>query len=336
MPESLREIGGIDPRAVPDEVLHSTQPVLLRGLVADWPAVRAAQGASPTSASDYLRRFYRDATVDAWLGAPAINGRFFYNDDLSGFNFSAERLRLDAVLDELALHQQDERPPALYVGSTSVETCLPGFRADNNDLGLGNRQPLVSVWIGNRTCIAAHHDLPDNIACVIAGRRRFTLFPPDAVADLYVGPLDFTPAGQAISLVDVRKPDLAKHPRYAQAAQRASVAVLQPGDAVFIPSLWWHHVEALDAFNVLVNYWWRDTPAYMDSPMTALMLAILTLRELPAAQRHAWRSLFDHYIFNADDSTAAHIPPHARHALAPLDAQAARALRAQLLKKLNR
>ena len=37
---------------------------------------------------------------------------------------------------------------------------------------------LASLWLGNRTRIAAHYDLPDNLAVVAAGRRRFTVFPP--------------------------------------------------------------------------------------------------------------------------------------------------------------
>jgi hypothetical protein len=330
----VRELSGIDARAIPDDILKSTQPLVLRGLVANWPMVRAARE-SGQAASEYLRRFYRDATVGALLAAPDIGGRFFYTEDLSGFNFKPVRLKLDAVLDELARFQNDPRPPSIYVGSTTVDTCLPGFRAEN-DIDIGNRQPLVSVWIGNRTRIAAHHDLPDNLACVVAGHRRFTLFPPEELANLYIGPLDFTPAGQAISLVDFAKPDLDTFPKFAAALKHAQVAELAPGDALFIPSMWWHHIEALDSFNVLVNYWWRQSPAYMDSPMNALMLAIMSVRDLPAEQREAWGNLFRHYVFEADENTAAHIPPNARRVLAPLDDAAARELRARLLQKLNR
>jgi hypothetical protein len=34
---------------------------------------------------------------------------------------------------------------------------------------------------------------------------------------------------------------------------------LVPGDALFIPRDWYHHVEALERFNVLVNYWWDSS-----------------------------------------------------------------------------
>jgi hypothetical protein len=330
----IRELGGVDPRALPDEVLLSTQPLVLKGLVADWPMVRAGRESSQ-SAIAYIRKFYRDATVGALLGAPDIEGRFFYNEDLSGFNFKPVKLKLDVMLDEVERHKDAAKPPAIYVGSTTVDTCLPGFRAEN-DLGFGDRQPLVSIWLGNRTRIAAHHDLPDNIACVVAGHRRFTLFPPEQLANLYVGPLDFTPAGQAISLVDFAKPDLQRFPKFSEAVRHAQVAELGPGDALFIPSMWWHHIEALDSFNVLVNYWWRQSPAYMDSPINALMLAIMSVRDLPKEQRDAWFNLFRHYVFEAGEATAAHIPENARRSLAPMSDEAVREIRARLLQRLNR
>jgi hypothetical protein len=331
---AIEEIAGLGPQSLSDEVLTRTQPAVFRGLVASWPVARA--GRESAAATDaYLRRFYKDATVNAMLGAPDIGGRFFYSDDLTGFNFKPVRTRLDAVLDEIARQSKAEAPPAIYVGSTTVDTCLPGFRAEN-DLAFGKRQPLVSIWLGNRTRIAAHHDLPDNIACVVAGRRRFTLFPPEQLENLYIGPLDFTPAGQAISLVDFAQPDLAKFPQFAEALQHAQVAELGPGDAIFIPSMWWHHIESLESLNVLVNYWWRQSPAFMDSPMNALMLAIMTVRDLPPEQLKAWQNLFRHYVFEADEDTAAHIPPQARRVLAPMDPESARELRARLLQRLNR
>lgn len=332
--EPIREIDASAPGILSDALLTSTEPTVLRGLVARWPLVRAAI-ASFDSADAYLRRFYRDATVTAMLGAPDINGRFFYNQDFTGFNFAPVRARLDAVLAELRGHLRDEQPPAIYVGSTTIDTCLPGLRAEN-DIDLGSRDALASIWIGNRTRIAAHYDLPDNVACVAAGRRRFTLFPPEQVDNLYIGPLDLTPAGQPISLVDFHQPDLNRFPKFAEAMRHARVAELAPGDALFIPSMWWHHIEALSSFNVLVNYWWRQSPDYMDTPINALMHALMSVRDLPPEQRRAWQGLFNRYVFEADDETAAHIPPHARGVLNPLDDAAVRALRAQLLKRMNR
>jgi hypothetical protein len=330
----VAELRGLTPRDLNDRILTSTQPLLLRGLVAHWPMVRAACE-SQQAASAYLQRFYKGGPVVAMLGLPDIGGRFFYNDDLSGFNYRPVHAPLDGVLAELAAHRDDAHPPAIYVGSTTIDNCLPGFRAEN-DVDLGNREALASIWIGNRTRIAAHYDAPDNLACVTAGRRRFTLFPPDQLANLYVGPLDFTPAGQAISLVDFHRPDFDRFPRFREALRHAQVAEMEPGDALFIPSMWWHHVEALDAFNVLVNYWWRQSPDYIDTPTNALMYAIMTVRDLPPEQRKAWEGQFRHYVFDHDGETSAHIPPAAQRMLAPMTEDMTRALRAHLLKRMNR
>ncbi|HEY5852350.1 MAG TPA: cupin-like domain-containing protein [Lysobacter sp.] len=332
----IGELADVDPRAIPQDLLQSGKPVVLRGLVSHWPMVHAGR-ASAEDAVAYLRGFERaDAPpVVATVGPPEIGGRFFYNDDMSGFNFRQEQVPLGVALKTLLRYARDDASPAIYIGSTTIDTWLPGLRA-SNDLSIPGADALASIWIGNRTRIAAHQDVPDNLACVVAGRRRVTLFPPDQLPNLYIGPLDHTPAGQPISLVDFAAPDYERFPRFAQAREHALTAVLEPGDAVLIPSLWWHHMEALEPFNVLVNYWWRQTPAWMDTPMNALMLAIMTVRDLPPDQRANWEDVFRHYVFQPGEATADHIPESARRVLSPLDETQARSLRARLLQRLNR
>ncbi|MET3106394.1 hypothetical protein AAKU67_000876 [Oxalobacteraceae bacterium GrIS 2.11] len=331
----VREISGVGGQQLTDALLTSTEPVILRGLVAHWPVVQAALR-SQQEADAYLRRFYQGATVTAMHAPPEVQGRFFYNEDFSGFNYASSRVTLDVVLDALRAHLDDPAAPAMYIGSSAIDNYLPGFRAENDLDIFKTREPLVNIWIGNRTRIPAHFDLPDNLACIAAGRRRFTVFPPDQLANLYIGPLDFTPAGQAISVVDFANPDYEKFPRFATALQHAQVAELETGDALFLPSMWWHHVEALAGFNILINYWWRQSPGFMDTPLNTLMHALLTMRDLPPAQRSAWQELFRHYVFDSDGSEAQHIPDQARGSLAPFNADTARTLRAALLNKMKR
>ena len=331
---TVNEVQGVRPDAVPDEILTSTEPLLLRGLVADWPFVKAGLD-SATAAADYLLRFYGDAMVGAGYVKPENAGRFFYNEDMSGFNFDRDMAKLDQVLVEILRYERVDAAPSRYVGSTKVDACLPGFRAEN-DVNLGDRAPLVNFWLGNRTRIAAHWDLPDNLACCAVGHRRFTLFPPEELENLYVGPLHMTPSGREVSLVDFHEPNFDKYPRFRKALKNAQVAELEPGDALFVPSMWWHQVEGLDSLNVLVNYWWRQSPSYMSTPVNALNLALLTIRDLPLEQRKAWQNMFRYYVFEADQDTFQHIPEPARGPLGPIDEQVARQLRADLLNKLNR
>ncbi len=309
-------------------------PLVFRGLAAGWPVVEAARRSS-RAAIAYLRGFCKDASVAVSFGRAGGDRRLAYNDDLGGFNFTMDRKKLADVLSILEELCDDPSAPVCYVGSTTVDKCLPGLRSEN-DIDLDGRSALASIWIGNRAVIGAHFDALYNLACVAAGRRRVTLFPPEEVENLYVGPLDLTPAGQPVSLVDFNNYDAAAHPRFEAALERALVAELGPGDALYIPSAWWHHVESLDSFNVLVNYWWRDSPAYMGNPMDALTHALLSLRDLPQAERDRWRSLFDHYVFDWESGRAAHIPAQGRGSLGPVDDAAARRLRAALLNRLNR
>lgn len=332
--KKIKVIEGCRPDAIPEQVLTSAEPVVLKGLVAHWPLVKAGQE-SIIAADSYIRQFYSDVPVMAYCGEPNINGRIFYNSDLTGFNYKAVDVKLDAILDKLLQHLDDELPPTFYVGSTLIDNWLPGFRV-HNDIVVGNYNPLASIWIGNRSRIPAHYDFPDNIACSVVGRRRFTLFPPEQLPNLYVGPLDLTPAGQSVSLVDFHHPDYESYPRFRQALEVAQVTELDAGDALFIPSMWWHHVESLESYNVLVNYWWRRTPGYLGSPTNVLTHALLSLRGLPEAQRRAWQGIFEHYIFNGDDDAIAHIPEQSLGMLSPMSEQLARQLRAQLLNKLNR
>jgi len=337
---AAKRVAGVAPNAIPfDELIEAQQPVVLEGLAEDWPLVGyGRQG--PAQVVEYLKRFAGDRPVTAFTGPPEIGGRFHYGADGTGLNFTANRVPLGEFLDAVLAHLDDAAPPSFYAGSTDLDIYLPGLR-EENDLALDHpafsaKPPLASIWIGNRTIAPAHFDISNNLACCMVGRRRFTLFPPEQVENLYPGPLEPTPAGQVVTMVDFRAPDLARYPRFREAMAAAQVAELEPGDVLFYPALWWHQVEALDAFNVMINYWWNPTPEYVDTPETTLLHALLSLRDRPETEKRAWRALFDYYVFGPSARAGAHLPEQARGHLAPMDELKARKLRAQLLHRLNR
>ena len=335
-----REIDGVDPERIPyAELLQSQQPAILKGVAKNWEiARRGAQSAA--AAIEYIASFDSGRPVVGYSGAPEIGGRFFYNADATGLNFEARRVPLTEFLARIEAHLNDNDPPSFYVGSTDIGLFLPGI-AEQNRLTLSDpmferNPPTVSIWMGNRTIATAHFDFSNNIACSLVGRRRFTLFPPEQVANLYPGPLHLTPGGQVVSMVDFGEPDFGRYPRFQDAVAAAEIAELEPGDALFYPAMWWHHVEALEPFNVMINYWWNTSPAFIDTPMTTLLHAILSLRDRPEPEKQAWRALFEHYVFGDPACSAEHLPEQARGILAPLDETAARRLRAELLQRLNR
>lgn len=315
------------------ETLAAYRPVMFKGQVARWPVVQAAlQGDEALAA--LLKEGAGSRPLETFLGKPEIAGRFFYNDAVTGTNFERGLAPLAATLDRLMALRSDPRAPSLYVGAAAAADCLPEF-VKANVLDLVDPRVMPRLWLGNATTVSTHYDLSDNIACVAAGRRRFTLFPPDQLKNLYVGPLDFTLAGQPVSMVSLKNPDLERFPRFAEAMAHAVVADLEPGDALYIPPLWWHQVEALSPLNLLVNYWWNaaGTPP---SPFEALIHTVMTVRHLPPAQREAWRTLFDHYVFDSDGDPVAHLPVASRGVLGPMTPSLARRIRDFLMAGLRR
>jgi hypothetical protein len=329
VPEAVVDGGGtLDAR-----LRESDRPFVVRGLVSGWPLVEAGRR-SAGEARAYLLERAKELPFTVSIGAPGTKGRLFY-DEAMGMNFATAKSSLAEIFARLEAAEQEPDGPPVYLASIDVHQFFTGLH-EANHVELGTRSCLASIWMGTQTRIAAHNDFPDNLACVAVGRRRFTLFPPDQFRNLYLGPIDNTPAGRAVSMVDFHAPDFTAHPRFREALRHALVAELEPGDALFIPSLWWHHVEALDPFNVLVNYWWRDTPRWLGQPQDALNHAILAVRDLPPDEKRHWRDMFDHYVFENDESVVAHIPPKARSVLAPLTAETAGRIRAFLLRTLSR
>jgi hypothetical protein len=317
----IAERGPVDRGAFDAEIRAAGRPMVLRGQATDWPAVAAARNSDEELVA-YLKSFRPDdRPVGAIVGQPEIKGRFFYTDDMRALNFTRGVSPLFPFLDRLLKDRDHPAPLAMAVQSEKIPNLLPGFERAN-PLSLVDARFVPRAWIGNRIRVAAHYDHMENVGVVVAGRRRFTLYPPDQLPNLYPGPFELTPAGTPISLVDPNAPDLARFPRYAEAAAHAQTATLDPGDAIYIPFHWWHAVDSLQPVNLFVNYWWNDVAARAeasDAPpgYDALLHALYAFKGLPPDQRAVWRMIFDHYVFWADGDPAAHLPPEARGILGP-------------------
>jgi hypothetical protein len=324
---------GVDLKTFREEIVPANEPVVLKDLVKDWPAVRAGQS-SARALADYLKAFDQGKPVAVLEGPPSIRGQFFYRDDMRGLNFERRPATISATIERLLAQAEDPNPSALYIESAPTLEHLPPFATENP-------QPLLSplivprIWMGNTLTVQTHFDLSSNIACVVGGRRRFTLFPPEQVQNLYIGPIEFNISGPPISMVSLKSPDLQRFPRFAEAMRHARSAELGPGDAVYIPYAWWHQVESLTAFNVLVNYWWNDA-RQAGSPFDCLLHAVLALRDLPPAQRAVWQKMFEHYVFTSPDEALSHLPREQRGMLGPPSAERAQAIRGILARAFSR
>jgi len=306
----------VDQHTFETEIVPARRPAVLKGLVADWPLVRKGLE-SAEALVDYLQVFNPGTQIEYLTGDASIKGRFFYNDRMTGENFRRVQANFADALRLLLAGTREAAPPSLAIQALSMRRHLPDL-SQHNGMALPPPGTYPTLWISNAALVAAHYDCKDNIACVAAGRRRFTLFPPEQLENLYIGPLHNTPQGAPISMVDVTHPDLQRFPKYAAAQSAAQTAELGPGDAIYIPYMWWHSVQSLAPFNLLVNYWWNTLPRSDGPPYTALMHAIIAVGSLPPEQRAIWQQQFEHFVFHSHGDPGAHLTPEGRGVLGPM------------------
>jgi len=315
------------------EVAEPCLPVVVRGLVSAWPAVQSAQR-SATHFRKYVMQFDAGRVAEVFTGEPHIAGKYYYDADLNGFNFERQRMSFGDALERVVATSGHAGQRSMYVGSLPAEVYLPGFAAEN---GLSILKPGTGprIWFGHASNVSAHYDTLDNLACVVAGVRRFTLFAPESIDRLYVGPIDHTMAGQPVSLAASAPADDERFPLFQEVRKQALVAELRAGDAIYIPKLWWHQVEATSAFNVLVNYWWDAFASGPDAPATALLLSLITIAERPPRERQAWKAFFDHFVFRSSGHPLAHLPASQHGVLGPLQPHNYGKIRASVMRLLR-
>jgi [protein]-arginine 3-hydroxylase / protease len=213
------------------------RPVVLPRLVSNWPATHCWS-------LDYLQRRFATAEVTAIradAGRVIMDGekgsveeRMLLGDFIDALRCGRSDLYLTSRLNRLPQAARRDVPPPPHCAAATWQS--------------GN------LWIGGAGTIARmHRDLADNLHAVVVGRKRFTLVAPRHSSRLYPHRVyDTFPNG---CRVDIEQPDFIHFPKLK--GVETLVAELQPGDAIYIPRRWWHHVRTLD-LAVSVNYWWAD------------------------------------------------------------------------------
>eukprot|EP01031_Cornospumella_fuschlensis_P011566 gene11566-14132_t len=185
----MKEVAGITRERFERDVVPAYEPVVMRGAVKHWPLV--AQGrAGLEGCLKYLMGFDGGQPVDAVLAKPEPTRAFSYKPGLDGFNFMRDKRPYAALFEQLWRYSHFPDPPSLAAQSALVSEALPGLE-QANALPLLDATIPPRIWIGNRATVPAHFDDSHNIACVAAGRRRFTLLPPQCAPLLYLGPPDY-------------------------------------------------------------------------------------------------------------------------------------------------
>ena len=331
----VREWRDVDLKMLREEIIPRDKPAVLKGFVSEWPIVRAARQ-SPEALLEYVRARDLGHPIRIMVGRPEIKGVYFYRDDMAGLNFEYQQQPLHGALANILACRTVPDAPAIYTGAQGGGALFSADRPGKHPRYAGEmgKSAWSYIWLGNAVTAATHYDNMEGINCTVTGRKRFTFFPPDQLANLYIGPLELSPGGQPTSMVRLSAPDLERYPRFAQALAVATTAEVGPGDAIFIPSLWWHNVEALEPVNFSINFWWCEPAEWAAEPFGALVHSLLALRSLPAERRESWRMMFDHYVFQTEGDPVPYLPPERRGMLGALSEPQILYLKKQLMRSL--
>lgn len=122
--------------------------------------------------------------------------------------------------------------------NTGLRPLLDEIRIFDEILDNDNRRSKMFLWFGPAgTVTPLHHDALNVLLTQVVGSKLVTLIPSFEL------PLIYNHVG-VYSEVDLESPDYARYPLF-QRTSRMQV-VLEPGQALFIPVGWWHHVRSLD------------------------------------------------------------------------------------------
>ncbi len=297
-----------------EDIYPRAKPAILRGAGSDLASVRLAKR-SASEFADYLKQAIGEKPVEVLAAQPNAGPTFFFDGHVSTLNFERRGMPFSSFVDAILDPSIEER--MLYLESTNLADLSPAL-AEALHLPLLPPGMQPRIWMGNKTGTQTHFDVKQNIAYVVSGKRKFTLFPPNQTPNLYMAPLENSPSNAPISMVKLEDPDLERFPRFREALEHALVAELEPGDAIFIPYMWWHHVKAVGELNVLVNYWWNEHES-LGSPLDAMLHSILAVRDLPPPMRDAWRTMFETFVFKAHGEPMEHVEPASRGGLGQFD-----------------
>ncbi|NOK00897.1 MULTISPECIES: cupin-like domain-containing protein [Myxococcus] len=252
-PIAIERISSPTPAFFREHYLEKRRPVVLTGVVSHWPAV------TRWSADSFKQRFgdHRVVVERSRASVPS-------NDPLE---FLRNRYYEEARLgDTIARMVSGEHPPgAYYVTYANIFDAAPellgDFESPPQTWGIPPHYPRAlqdrltlrpGFWLGPAgTVSAVHFDRQENFNAQISGRKKWTLYSPQDSRHLYYPALDMPTV--IFSPVDIEAPDARRFPRFAEAQPYETI--LEPGELLFIPAGWWHHVRTLE-LSISLNFWW--------------------------------------------------------------------------------
>lgn len=241
--------------------LRDAKPILLKGCLEDWPLYRELSRRNTANEKlDWLNSLIGHRRIHYTTIPPQQCGHLGFSENLDRQNFTLKSSRRKTrFVDYSAVLRERLLAPELgTVCMLSVKTfMLPELELAAPELPYFSKLRTLrrGVWIGSGGRVAnLHFDPLHNMIATVEGKRRVVLFPPECTASLYPSPLDRGLGGAVASRARLLDADFERFPRLGAAMEQGYVAECEPGDLLYIPPLWWHHLETF-GLNVMINSW---------------------------------------------------------------------------------
>lgn len=242
----------LSPKEFKNDFKKTGLPVILSDATQDWPARKKWD-------IDYFCEVAGEKVVPVYSSNRA--------EGKSHQHAAAANMKMGDYLQLLKNGEKDLRM-FFYNILHGVPSLLNDFSYPKIGLRFFKRLPVLFVG-GKGARVQMHYDidLSDLILCHFGGRKHVLLVPPEQTPYMYKVPYSFS----ALFDVDFENPDFNKHPALKKI--KAYSAVLNHGDALYIPSGYWHYIIYEDiGFSLTL----RSFPSKLSQQLTLLKNIFIT------------------------------------------------------------
>ncbi|KAK2580279.1 hypothetical protein KPH14_012526 [Odynerus spinipes] len=215
-------------------------PAVLTGCMKYWNALHLWQDI------DYLNKTAGSRTVPIEIGSHYTEEDWTQNLVTFSEFLQSHVIEGTQKIGYLAQHQLFDQIPEL-----KKDIIIPDYCSFSDTEDAEAEPPDINAWFGPAETVSPlHYDIKNNLLCQVLGYKRIFLYNPSDSVNLY--PYD-TKLLHNTAQVDPVKPDYIKWPNLKKA--KGFMCYLGPGEMLYIPPKWWHHVTALTP-SFSVSFWW--------------------------------------------------------------------------------
>lgn len=219
------------------------QPVLIRNGITQWPA------------ADKWRDVSFFQTNFGYRTVPVEIGSQYTTEDWG------QELMLFKDFIETQFRKSPKEGPVQYLAQHDLFRQIPELRKDISRPRLLDALKIcphsidTKIWFGPEGTVSPlHYDKKENFLCQVIGWKRVVLVRPGDSEFVY--PYEGEMMSNTSRLDLTTDIDTEEFPLAARAHRQT--VLIGPGEMLFIPYGWWHHVRSLTP-SISVSFWWNKT-----------------------------------------------------------------------------